>query len=808
MIRIKGVLSFLLFFVGILFSQTPIGTVVKVNESGNILPVDGATIRICGTTITTNSNSNGNYTFNGIQAKIDFYILKATKDGLIPTYTIPTPSGIVEDVGRLNTIIMLPDNLTYKPQSGKSHLIVLTFTPNGQLIPGAEARVYDKNNNRIDTSYIKKYIKLTLDAQGNPIKMELVDSPSNDTYGYIVYNLPPSVYFVSAYKSGITFNTRPAFTFADSITTGIDIDSVWQASGTKNFTGKCVDIEENKGPVSGATVTFIGLPGFSATSTSDGTFTINDLPYPSIGVLKASKDGYKNTCYPFLISDETESETIRMISDTTFNNLGITIDANRGNFVGRISDYYGNSIRNIQVKGADETGNESTLTVYYMDSNREKFDKNLTKTTDGSTFLTPNIEVDKPIYTKFTLKQNNDIYYGFIFSFPDSIFLSMFDFENIKKGNLELENPGQETKVVGGNTSDVLALKFNLRENTGYENVNLELDTIVITDKGNGDMSKISAKIVLDEDNDGEYDAGEQSVSGTINQRKIEFHPGWTVNAGSSINLLVLYSFQNAKGGDEYKATIQNNSDITSWGVSSLLEISVDGAPVEGGKITIKIEGVPDISVDPINYNFGEVKVGEESNPLTINVMNAGTLDLVIDGSIQVSGNTSDFVILEDNVSNATITSGNIKTIIVKFKPQSNGEKQIKIKINSNDPDENPVEITLTGTGYGAPVSGGGGGGGCFIATSCFGNYNHPFVRILREFRDRFLLKNSIGKNFVKWYYAHSPKYAQIIRNNLILKVITQILLIPVVFIAYLIVKGFLSVLLLAITFCFIYKKF
>jgi hypothetical protein len=144
----------------------------------------------------------------------------------------------------------------------------------------------------------------------------------------------------------------------------------------------------------------------------------------------------------------------------------------------------------------------------------------------------------------------------------------------------------------------------------------------------------------------------------------------------------------------------------------------------------------------------------------------------------------------------------------VKFKPQSNGEKQIKIKINSNDPDENPVEITLTGTGYGAPVSGGGGGGGCFIATSCFGNYNHPFVRILREFRDRFLLKNSIGKNFVKWYYAHSPKYAQIIRNNLILKVITQILLIPVVFIAYLIVKGFLSVLLLAITFCFIYKKF
>ena len=100
------------------------------------------------------------------------------------------------------------------------------------------------------------------------------------------------------------------------------------------------------------------------------------------------------------------------------------------------------------------------------------------------------------------------------------------------------------------------------------------------------------------------------------------------------------------------------------------------------------------------------------------------------------------------------------------------------------------------------------GGGGCFIATACFGNYNHPFVRILREFRDKILLKNSIGRNFVNWYYAHSPKYAEIIRNNLILKLLTQILLTPVVFIAYLVVKGFLPVLLFALTFCFIYKKF
>ncbi|MGE4357911.1 MAG: FG-GAP repeat domain-containing protein, partial [Candidatus Omnitrophota bacterium] len=35
-----------------------------------------------------------------------------------------------------------------------------------------------------------------------------------------------------------------------------------------------------------------------------------------------------------------------------------------------------------------------------------------------------------------------------------------------------------------------------------------------------------------------------------------------------------------------------------------------------------------------------------------------------------------------------------------------------------------------------ATGGGGGGGGGCFIATACFGSYDHPFVKVLRQFRD------------------------------------------------------------------------
>ena len=51
------------------------------------------------------------------------------------------------------------------------------------------------------------------------------------------------------------------------------------------------------------------------------------------------------------------------------------------------------------------------------------------------------------------------------------------------------------------------------------------------------------------------------------------------------------------------------------------------------------------------------------------------------------------------------------------------------------------------GAGYECDI--GGSGGGCFIATAAYGSMMAPHVRILRDFRDRILLQNSIGKGSV-----------------------------------------------------------
>jgi hypothetical protein len=98
----------------------------------------------------------------------------------------------------------------------------------------------------------------------------------------------------------------------------------------------------------------------------------------------------------------------------------------------------------------------------------------------------------------------------------------------------------------------------------------------------------------------------------------------------------------------------------------------------------------------------------------------------------------------------------------------------------------NPADVAVNNVVAGVS---GGGSGGCFIATAAYGSSMAPNVCILREFRDRFLVKNRMGKSFINLYYKYSPPMANFIIKHDNLRMIVRMTLFPLVGISWISLK-------------------
>ena len=72
-------------------------------------------------------------------------------------------------------------------------------------------------------------------------------------------------------------------------------------------------------------------------------------------------------------------------------------------------------------------------------------------------------------------------------------------------------------------------------------------------------------------------------------------------------------------------------------------------------------------------------------------------------------------------------------------------------------------------------------GTGCFIATAAYGTPFTNEINILRNWRDRWLLRRRIGHLFVKIYYTFSPFVASNIAKSEVKRAQTRRILKPIV---------------------------
>ena len=107
------------------------------------------------------------------------------------------------------------------------------------------------------------------------------------------------------------------------------------------------------------------------------------------------------------------------------------------------------------------------------------------------------------------------------------------------------------------------------------------------------------------------------------------------------------------------------------------------------------------------------------------------------------------------------------------------------------------VNVPYTGSGCTFSLSSEAFGGGCFIATAAYGSYMHPHVARLRTFRDDVLMQSFAGRQIISLYYEYSPPIAAVIAENQFLRIVTRLLLTPVVYmIAYPLVAILILILL------------
>jgi len=129
--------------------------------------------------------------------------------------------------------------------------------------------------------------------------------------------------------------------------------------------------------------------------------------------------------------------------------------------------------------------------------------------------------------------------------------------------------------------------------------------------------------------------------------------------------------------------------------------------------------------------------------------------------------------------------SYHISTANAKVKYINESEKLLSLVSDKDFMDEKKEVVKLLDESRGKAswMGKGDAKGSCFIATATMGDYDHPVVMQLREFRDQYLLQRDWGKTFTRYYYKFGPYPANIISKSYLLKRLSYALIVQPLFV-------------------------